>query len=249
MSGGPGASSVKPPKKPPPISGGAWESTQPATNDPIIGGPVVISGDIGGPGENPGRLVDTNPSSPWSSQIYFGQLLFGSGDSIVSGPRAYRMHSRWLNPFRILDFQDAPLTQPAASIGVCFQTCIPFAEVNWPNASTSNLIIALQQAAEQPGALGIMVGFTGYVNVYFVNGIFNGISAQPRNYAELAAALATAWDAWNNNGDTSQFFANPCYSHIVGAVGVWNECELATVPGGRCLSAGTPVASSGSLKL
>src|SRR5207237_1341719 len=65
----------------------------------------------------------------------------------------------------------------------------------------------------------------------------------------LAAALATAWDAWNNNGDTSQFFANPCYSHIVGAIGVWNEGELATVPGGRCLSAGTPVAPSGSLKL
>lgn len=50
---------------------------------------------------------------------------------------------------------------------------------------------------------------------------------------------------WNNNNDPSKFFSNPCYSHVVGAVGVWNEGELASVPGGRCLAAGTPVAPVG----
>lgn len=222
------------------ITGGDLAYNQPATNDSIIGGPVVINGDIGGQGRNPGRLVDTNPSSPWSSQIYFGHLAFGTGDNGISGPRAYRMHSRWLNPYRIFD-NNNPLTQPAASIGVCFQTCIPFASVAWPNATTSQLINTLKQAAAQPGALGIMMRFTAYVNVYFANGIFNDIAVQPRNYEELAAALATAWQAWNTNGDASQFFSQPCYSHIVGAVGVWNEGELASVPGGRSLAAGAPV--------
>ena len=245
MFGSHGVSFVQYADKTTTIIGGDLGYNQPATNDPIIGGPVVIHGDIGGQGENPGRLVDTNPSSPWSSQIYFGQLLFGSDNASISGPRAYRMHSRWLNPFRIYDNTN-PLTQPAASIGVCFQTCIPYEEVAWSNASNSPLINALQQAAAQPGAQGIMMRFTAYVNVYFVNGYLNDSSVQPRNYTELAAALALAWQAWNNNGDASNFFSNPCYSHIVGAVGVWNDGELASVPGGRCLAAGASVFPNGT---
>jgi hypothetical protein len=223
------------------IIGGDLGYKQPVTSDPIIGGPVSINGD-GGSG--PGRLVDTNPTSPWSSQIYFGQLAFGSGDSGFSGPRAYRMYSRWLNPNRIYS-TDQFLTSPASVIGVCFQTCIPFDQVTWPSTDASQLITALQQAASQSGALGIMMRFTAYVNVYFMNGILNNTTAQPRDYPTLANIMASAWDAWYNNGDTSQFFSNPCYSHIVGVVGVWNEGELASVPGGRCLAAGTAVTPLG----
>jgi len=223
------------------ITGGALGNQQPVTRDPIIGEPVVISGD-GGSG--PGRLVDTNPASPWSSQIYFGQLAFGGSRHGISGPRVFRMHSRWLNPARIYS-EDQFLTSPASSIGVCFQTCIPYDQITWPGGGASQLVTHLQTAASQPGALGIMMRLTAYVNLYFMNGILNGTTAQPRDYASLAALLATAWDAWNNNGDASQFFSNPCYSHVVGVVGVWNEGELASVPGGRCMSAGTPVAPIG----
>src|SRR5262249_27772622 len=104
------------------------------------------------------------------------------------------------------------------------------------------LITALQNAASAPGAQGIMVRFAAYVNLYFMNGIFNNTTAQPRNYDDLAALMKTAWDAWYASGDTSKFFSNPCYSHIVGAVGVWNNGELASVPQGRCLAADVPVA-------
>jgi hypothetical protein len=221
------------------IIGGDTEYQNPATSDPIIGGPVSIAGDGGG---GPGRLVDTNPASPWSSQIYFGQLGFGSGaNSSFSGPRAFRMHSRWLNPSRIYD-STSMLTAPASRIGVCFQTCIPYGQVAWPAASASPLITKLQQAAARPGARGIMVRFAAYVNLYFMNGIFNNTAAQPRTYEDLAALLKTAWDAWNKGGDTSKFFSNPCYSHVVGAVGVWNDGELASVPQGRCLAAAAKVA-------
>jgi hypothetical protein len=219
------------------ITGGDLEYKKPVTSDPIFGTPVGISGDGG---QGPGRLVDTNPVSPWSSQIYFGQFSFGAGSNSTSGPRVYRMHSRWLNASRIYS-TDQFLTSPASSIGVCFQTCIPFDMVSWPAAGNSSLIDALKTAAAKPGALGIMIRFTGYVNLYFMNGILNGTSVQPRDYEALAAALASAWDAWNTSGDTSQFFSNPCYSHVVGVIGVWNEGELASVPGGRCLEASTPV--------
>ena len=220
------------------IIGGDLAYGQPVTSDPLLGMPVAINGD-GGSG--PGRLVDTNPTSPWSSQIYFGQFQFGSGTYTTKGSRVYRMHSRWLNANRIYS-TDQFLTSPASSIGVCFQTCIPNNLITWPSATGSPLIAALKNAAAQPGALGIMIRFTGYVNVYFMNGILNGTTTQPRNYEDLAAALATAWAKWNSSGDTSLFFSNPCYSHVVGAIGVWNQGELASVPSGRCLNADMPVA-------
>jgi hypothetical protein len=93
------------------IIGGNIGYQQPMTSDPIIGGTVSIAGDGG---RGPGRLVDTNPASPWSSQIYFGQLGFGSGaNSSFSGPMFSRMHSRWLNPFRIYN-PTSMLTAPAS---------------------------------------------------------------------------------------------------------------------------------------
>lgn len=218
------------------IVGGDLAYGQPAANDPIVGGPVAILGD----GQHsPAKLVDTNPAAPWSSQVFFGGFSFGSGSAAFSGPREVKLQSRWLNPFRIYQSdQTAPLTQPASSIGVCFQTCIPYEKVKWPAAGVSPLVDALREKASGPGARGVMIRFTGYVNVYFVNGLLNGTNAQPRTYPELAADLAEAWETWNSSGqkDTSKFFSNPCYSHVVGVVGVWNDGELASVPGGRRLN-------------
>ncbi|HUP61514.1 MAG TPA: hypothetical protein VNA69_13960 [Thermoanaerobaculia bacterium] len=220
------------------IIGGALGAGNPVTSDPLIGGPVALNGDGGG---GPGRLVDTNPASFWSSQIYFGQLSFGNSNCMISGPRNFRLHSRWLDLNRIYT-TDQELTQPAASVGACFQTCIPFDQVTWPAPSAgSSLASALQQAAS--AAQGIMVRFTAYVNLYFRNGIFNGTTQQPRNYTDLAALLDAARTEWNNTGKTDLFFSNPCYSHVVGTLGVWNAGEVASVPVGRYLSANSQVAA------
>ncbi|HET6840534.1 MAG TPA: hypothetical protein VFK06_02450 [Candidatus Angelobacter sp.] len=233
------------------ITGGALAYNQPAVNDPLIGAMLTLFGDNDGSAP---KLVDTNPSSFWSSQIYYGSLTVGSGNYSVSGPRAARMHSRWINLNRIYDATGA-LTQPAAAVGCCFQACIPNSGIAWQNGAggaSSPLLTALQNASTQPGAQGVMVRFTAYVNMYFVNGILNNIQQQPRNYADLAELLATAWKQWNDNGSTSEFFSQPCYSHVVGSVGVWNEGELASVPLGRYLSAQaavTPVGGSASTQL
>lgn len=217
------------------IIGGDVLYNDPSIGDPLIGNKVALFGDGGS--SSGGCLVDTNPTSPWSSQIYFGQFQFGDGSNTTTGQRVYRMHSRWLNPNRIYTQDPTSITSPASSIGVCFQTCMPYNQVSWPTNSNSLLINKLQSAASQSSALGIMIRFTGYVNLYFMNGILNGNSQQPRTYEELADALATAWNTWNTNGgSTADFFSNPCYSHIVGVIGVWNKDELASVPGGRCLN-------------
>src|ERR1041384_212838 len=57
------------------VIGGESAYGTPVTNDDgLIGGPVSINGD--GVNSN-GKLVDTNPLSFWSSQIYFHRLSFG----------------------------------------------------------------------------------------------------------------------------------------------------------------------------
>ena len=221
------------------ITGGSLGYNQPVTQDGLIGQPIAISGDNG---NGPGRLVDTNPFSFWSSQVYFGQLAFGGSAGSISGPRYFRMHSRWLDLSRIYT-TDQSLTQPAASVGCCFQTCIPYDQVSWPAAGTSNLAAQLQTAASQGSAIGIMARFTAYVNLYFQNGVFNDITQQPRDYETLAELLSEAWAAWNQSGDTSKFFSQPCYSHVVGSVGVWNAGEVGSVPVGRYLPASGQVAA------
>ena len=227
------------------IKGGdlAYGVPTPAS-DPILNKTVGIKGDGGSGG---GCLVDTNPTSPWSSQIYFGQFRFGDGTLMTAGQRVYRMHSRWLNANRIYSLNTVPsLTTPASSIGVCFQTCIPNNQISWATDwQSSKLLTELKSAATQPGAQGIMIRFTAYVNLYFMNGILNNELEQPRDYEALAVALEKVWDIWKTTGQTSQFFSNPCYSHIVGVIGVWNQGELASMPGGRCLNADVPVAPPG----
>lgn len=215
------------------VTGGVLEAGCPGAGpDPLIGQPISI---------DPASLVDTNPTSFWSSQIYWKTFSIGGASCGLKGTRQFRMHSRWLNLGRIYSATSA-LTQPAASVGACFQTCIPRDAVQFTNGSAgsptySPLIGALQKAVAQPGAAGVMVRFSAYVNLYFQNGIFNNATQQPRSYEELAEVLAKAWEAWNANGDTSQFFSQPCYSHGVGAVGVWQPGELASVPVGRFLAA------------
>ncbi len=236
------------------VTGGALAYNQPATGDSLIGAPIGIMGD-GGSG--PGRLVDTNPFSFWSSQVYYGMLQIGGPNQYVKGPRAVRMHARWINMNRL--YSATPeLTEPAAAFACCFQACIRNdSSIQWQitdpaTGQTSQLLAALQQAVSQPGAQGVMVRFTAYANLYFQNGIFNNTTQAPRNYTELAALLAAAWQAWNNGGDTSQFFSQPCYSNIVGSVGVWDDGELASVPGGRYLapvSPATPIDGSGAIAL
>jgi hypothetical protein len=218
------------------VTGGATAYGAPAApTDPLIGQPVAISN--GGDA----RLVDTNPTSFWSSQIYWNKFILGASACGLTAERQFRMHSRWLNLNRIYS-GSRELTQPAASVAACFQTCIPTPKVNFINGSPgspthSSLLATLQEAAGRTGAQGVMVRFTAYVNLYFQNGIFNSIAQRPRTYEGLADLLKTAWDSWSKNGDADQFFSQPCYSHVVGSVGVWKDGEIASVPGGRFLAA------------
>lgn len=199
-------------------TGGALAYGQPAeADDPLLNQQVKISG----------RLVDINPVSPFCSQIYFNSITAGSSQTYIGGPQFQRMYSRsFLAPRNIAS--DLVI---AGAVGTIFQTTIPASSVTSANGGNSPLLTALLAAIQAQGAAGLMIRMSAYNTLYYQNGIFNGTTQQPRTCDELTQMY--------QNG---QVFTNPAYSRIVGVIGVWNEGELSTAPGGRMLVANATVA-------
>lgn len=208
-------------------TGGALAHGQPAaSDDPILNQPLKING----------RLVDINPVSPFCSQIYFSTVNAGSSTTYIGGPQYQRMYSRsFLAPRNIAS--DLII---AGAVGTVFQTTIPTSTVTSGNAGDSPLLAALLQALQAPGAAGLMLRFSAYNTLYYQNGILNGTTQQPRTCDELTQMY-----------QSGQVFTNPAYSRLVGVIGVWNEGELSTAPGGRMLvpnAVATPVSASSLAK-
>ncbi|HET9226063.1 MAG TPA: hypothetical protein VFR31_05320 [Thermoanaerobaculia bacterium] len=197
-------------------TGGALAYDKPAAaDDPLLNQQLAIKG----------RLVDINPISPFCSQIYFSTFTAGSSTTFIGGPQYQRMYSRsFLAPRNIAS--DLII---AGAVGTIFQTTIPAASVTSGNAGNSELLATLLQALQAPGAAGLMLRFSAYNTLYYQNGIFNNTTQQPRTCDELTQMY--------QNG---QVFTNPAYSRIVGVIGVWNQGELSTAPGGRMLVPNAP---------
>ena len=193
-------------------TGGVLANGQPAAaGDAILNQPLAMSG----------RLVDINPASPFCSQIYFSSFNAGNTQTFIGGPQYQRMYSRsFLAPRNIAS--DLII---AGAIGVIFQTTIPASSVTSGNGGNSPLLAALLEAIQAQGASGLMIRFSAYNTLYYQNGVFNGTAQQPKNCDELTQMY--------QNGEV---FTNPAYSSIVGAIGVWNDGELATAPGGRMIA-------------
>jgi hypothetical protein len=191
-------------------TGGALAYGQPAAgDDPIVGAPISIAG----------RLVDINPASPFCSQLFFQNLTVGGSGASVGGGQYQRMYSRSFFVPRNIS-QDLII---AGAIGVVFQTTIPTALVASTNTAGSALLQQLLDTMQQPGAAGLMVRFATYNTLYYQNGTFND---QP---------LVADCDQLTQMLQSGQVFINPAYSRVVGAVGVWNQGELSTAPGGHML--------------
>lgn len=208
------------------VTGGAVAPGEAATDDPLIGTPVALVGNpFGNPdAPTPGRLVDDNPVSVYSSQIFFQELRIGDERVGLVGQRANRMQSRFINFTRNFNLG------AAGGASVTWQTCFPTGDGLKITPGGSDLLKALAAALGEPGVQGVMVRFNAYLNLYNQNGFFNGISPSPANknadmtfyYEQVEKGLIPP-------------FSNPCYSRIVGVVGIWRDNELATVPNGRYL--------------
>lgn len=206
------------------IIGGMLDYGKSAAGDPLFGTPVTILGDpFGNPEPTPpGRLVDNNPVSVNTSQIYFNSMQLGDANTGITAPRATRMQSRFINFTRNFNLA------AAGGASVTWQTCFPAGSTLKINVGKSQLLAALQALITSGKAKGVMVRFNTYLNLYFQNGYFNNFTPQPKSNADLPALYKSALL-------TGDLFPNSCYSRVVGAIGPWYANELATCPEGRYL--------------
>ena len=207
------------------VTGGMINPGQPVSSDPLIGKPITLLGDpFGDPQPKPpGRLIDNNPASVYSSQVFYNSMAVGDGSIGFSAPRDQRMQSRFINFTRNFNL-------PAAGgASVTWQACFPAGPSLKINIGSSALLKELQHKINTGQAKGIMVRFNTYLNLYFQNGYFNNVQSQPKSAGDLPALYAAALESGN-------LFSNSCYSRVVGTIGPWYANELSTCPEGRYLA-------------
>jgi hypothetical protein len=212
------------------ITGGALALNTPVTQDPLFGKPIELIGDLFGSPEaaRPGRLVDNNPASSYSSQIYFNSMSFGDGQTGISGPCYRRMHSRFIGTLR------NPNLPSAGHVSVTWQTCFPRKGLVINNAGNSKLLQNLQQMIDAGTAKGVMVRFNTYLSLYYQNGYFNGSAKKPESLGDTPAI-------YKDGLATGNQITNPCYSRVLGVIGPWYNDELVSVPEGRFLATAVPL--------
>lgn len=207
------------------VSGGKLGPNQVVGSDPLFQQPVTLLGDpFGNPEPKPpGRLVDINPASVFSSQIYFKGMSFGDAKMGIQAERVQRMQSRFVNFGRNFNLPRAGIAS------VTWQASFPSGSGLIITPGQSQLLAALLAQLNSKAAKGIMVRFNTYLNLYYQNGYFNNFQPQPASEPELAGLYQRALN-------TGNYFSNPCYSRVVGVIGPWYDGELATAPEGRYLT-------------
>lgn len=171
----------------------------------LLGSLDPISGDgpYGGP-----VMVDLDPTSSVTTQIYAGGLMVGNPDKpalLIQG-RAV-CHSRMLG-LRYLGIKGPYATPGSISANGTFQLAFNRADIVSYDATNP----ILRQILDNPRTQGIMVRFSMF---QFFPG--KDTATIQKNYAE-------------NRND-----ANPSLGRIIGSIGAWYEDELATELNGRHL--------------
>ena len=204
---------------------GRLEPFKIVSSDPFLQQPATLLGDSFGNPEPkpPGRLVDINPVSVFSSQIYYQGMSFGDATTGIHAERSVRMQSRFINFGRNYHLPNAGIAS------VTWQACFPAGSGLTINVGQSQLLGALAAKLDSKAAKGVMVRFNTYLNLYYQNGYFNNVTPQPAGLADMPPLYKTALENGNQ-------FPNPCYSRVVGVIGPWYDEELATAPEGRFLS-------------
>lgn len=232
------------------------------SNDPWMKQPVQLN-----VGKAPAKLVDINPVSPWSSQIFTDSFTLGQLNSDnkpecgFSAPTVQRMYSRWI--YFQHNYKQDQILMIAGGLSAVFQTCFETGSIQWGEESTA-LQTAFQDALysdferkiKRPTVAGLMLRFTTYDTLYFRFKAFEKILGGTKpgtdeGLNKLMAHIATLYQEYiaemkkYTNGEITEKPLRPidrAYSRMVGWVGLWETGELASVPDGRMLVTSQPVA-------
>jgi hypothetical protein len=178
-------------------------------HDPVIGQPLVIAGNQWGDSATAPLIVDIDPTSDFSSQMFLASFAVGSanqGFAATSNDQVAipRTHSHWLDLSRNLAMF------PDASFAATWQIALPNGTLAFTPGSSPALA---ELAAAAAAGLGLVARFTTYY--------FNRKYTDP----ELAQRYA--------QGQTVQ---NESAGVLFGTIAPWLLGEWGTVPGGRRLN-------------
>ena len=207
------------------VTGGMINPGQPVSSDPLIGKPITLLGDpFGDPQPKPpGRLIDNNPTSVYSSQVFYNSMAVGDGSIGFSVPREQRMQSRFINFTRNFNL-------PAAGgASVTWQACFPASPSLKINIGNSALLKELQHKISTGQARASWCGSTPMSTSISRTASSTTSEPQPKSASDLPALYAAALASGN-------LFSNSCYSRVVGTIGPWYADELSTCPEGRYLA-------------
>lgn len=193
---------------------------------------------------NPGsssaaKLVDVNPTVPWSSQIFADRFVFGNASNGFSAPVKHRMHSRWVGGHNLNQDNGLMIAGPFSAV---FQTCFDKKEIEWSGggALAEAFKQVLYQAPGHEDVAGLMMRFVSYDTLYF-HGLLPGpTSDQFPGMAKMCQLYVQYFDALEEfeQGKRTQPPVPPCnpaYSRVIGWIGPWYRGELVSMPSGRIL--------------
>ncbi len=196
----------------------------------------------------PAKLVDINPTLPWTSQVFSDNFTIGDkakGEGFTA-PVKYRMHSRWLYTNRNYNADGKLII--AGVISTFFQTVVHKEDVSFfnPKPKRNSYQAQLQKGLEK--ADGIMIRFTAYDTIYFQGKSFENLHTEAggnsNQETELEMRIAILYQKYEeqlkdyNEGKTTEKPTPPvnrAYSRIVGWTGLWHKDELISMAEGRTL--------------
>lgn len=184
-----------------------------STTDPLVGQPVYLLGSLDpvtGKGPYGGAvMVDLDPTSSQSTQIYVGGLMIGTPDKPLLVLRYDAPCHSHLLGLRYPTSLPTPFATPGSAwANGTFQLGFPTSSIVSCDASMA----ALTALTQVPGAIGLVVRFS----------FFEFMPSM--STADLVADYAA------NYNDP-----NPSLGRVIGTIGAWLPGEPATCPAGRQL--------------
>ena len=212
-------------------------------NDPWVGLPLQFNLNA-----KPAKLVDINPTLPWTSQIFSDTLTIGGKEQNegFTAPVKYRMHSRWIYTNR--NYKTDGKLIIAGGLSTFFQTVVHKEDITFfnENPEPGNYQDQLQKSLKDSD--GIMIRFMAYDTIYFQGKPFDNLHEKADDNGdqttELMVRIAALYKKYEKeledykNGKRTEKPRPPinrAYSRVVGWTGLWNKDELISMAEGRTL--------------
>ncbi|MBV7333025.1 hypothetical protein KFU94_33310 [Chloroflexi bacterium TSY] len=201
----------------------------------------------------PAKMVDVNPQLPWATQIFADTFTLGR-EELGHGFNAkvqQRMSTRWFYTANYNLTQDLMI---AGHYSAVFQTCFKTEHIDFFDSDADSTSLCGQlcnRLQNWANIKGLMLRMTVYDTLYFQGKAFAGLHPQsptPQisgdNRTDYMNRIALLYQQYEEQleayklgrlAEEPKAPINRAYSRCVGWIGLWEDGELVSTPGGRYL--------------